>query len=811
MPMYSDSWDKNPYHPNYGHVLDVTPLSDPRNGNRHEDGYYSVRFLADSLTRDYGSLPHTNNYAITGDIAMFGASALGNTQLQAAAAHRVDPSPQARGLKALFPIVASTEHYKSTGFQNGVFRDRLVTGWLKGQIFTGTDDDLNDIDLSIDNNLHSATDYGLPNKFDAANKAIDHFVSVRYNGGPAGYYPNSIGRADMDASRAMVDANGEGSANGTFSRYTNMRVPSYHLTGWWDIFTPGQIETWQLTRKHNNAPISDLQKIVIGPWAHQTTGGRTTGDLTYPENVADIIGLALDNFEDSIDIGKLTNSEIIGWFRYNLNYIPGKELGEPKVIIPASDRWQQVSSLFEVRVPAQDLIVPLEDLFNFVIGQGDLEGVSVEVRAVGALAILLPDPLPFTVPVPNLGPLIEEFELGAASAIGYKDFRQVPNVRFYVPGPVEDGEPANAGVGNYWFAADTFPIINNIRWTNKYLHANGSITDAPPTQDEGYKMWVHDPDDPILTIGGSNMIVRTPQGDRDSQGQFNLKDPRYAPFSLDRPGVISFSTPELTDTLSIMGFPKMKLWAKSNPAGTVDGPTDTDFMVRVLDVYPDGREFFVFEGVVNARARDYARYLAENPGKEDANIPFTNIESGRLYEYYFEMLPIAYTWGINHKMKILVASSSYTRYQVNPNLPIEDGEFFRRKPGDGQTYNYNGVDMAPRVAVQRIHFSPEHPTHIELPVHDLSYVVGSAESQPIDPSLEILVYPNPAQHEANIYVGRPGNYQVQVFDMNGRLVLDSGFRDELAMATSTWQSGVYLVRVSDLKNGKMKTQKLVVE
>ena len=90
MPMYSDSWDKNPYHPDYGHVLDVTPLSDPRNGNRHEDGYNSVRFIVDSLVRDFGAIPHTNNFTTTGDIAMFGASALGNTQYQAAAATPMD-------------------------------------------------------------------------------------------------------------------------------------------------------------------------------------------------------------------------------------------------------------------------------------------------------------------------------------------------------------------------------------------------------------------------------------------------------------------------------------------------------------------------------------------------------------------------------------------------------------------------------------------------------------------------------------------------------------------------------------------------
>jgi hypothetical protein len=157
------------------------------------------------------------------------------------------------------PIVAPLEFFKSTGFQNGVFRDRLATGWLQGQIFDIVDDSIPvdqqiastfGLSTALQNTIHSSFDYGLPDQFQAAKGAIDHFCSVRYkdiNGNllPAGYYPNSPGRKDIDATRAMVDATGEGAANGQFSRYTNLEVPAYHLSGWWDIFTDGQIESWK--------------------------------------------------------------------------------------------------------------------------------------------------------------------------------------------------------------------------------------------------------------------------------------------------------------------------------------------------------------------------------------------------------------------------------------------------------------------------------------------------------------------------------------------------------------------------------------
>src|SRR5690606_19698575 len=167
-------WNKNSLHPNYCHVLDPYPLTDPRNSNRHEDGYNSVKQIAiidsayiaqygDSAAREtfskyYVGYPHTNTRLNNGSIGMIGASALGNTQLQLAAAHRIfDSIPQ---LKCLMPIVATIEHYVSTGYNNGVFRHRIVTGWLKGQIFD-TNDDLNSVDNDRDDSRHSSADYDL--------------------------------------------------------------------------------------------------------------------------------------------------------------------------------------------------------------------------------------------------------------------------------------------------------------------------------------------------------------------------------------------------------------------------------------------------------------------------------------------------------------------------------------------------------------------------------------------------------------------------------------------------------------------------
>jgi hypothetical protein len=268
------------------------------------------------------------------------------------------------------------------------------------------------------------------------------------------------------------------------------------------------------------------------------------------------------------------------------------------------------------------------------------------------------------------------------------------------------------------------------------------------------------------------------------------------------------------DSLCIVGFPKVKLYAKSNIAGLSEGPTDTDFHIRIVDVYPDGREYFVQDGCVNARARDYARMLVEEPWKDSEipfpgdDTPFTNINIGEIYEYVFQMLPIAYTFGDGHRVKILISSSNYTRFQVNPNVPIEPGEFFRRKPGDGQTYIFEGEEYAPRVAIQRVHFSPDHPTQISLPVYTKEYT-GIDDELASESGQEMLVYPNPAQDVVTVFMDNGRDYNVKILNLDGSLVrTENSFKDHMNLDISGLSQGVYFIELTDTKTNERFVEKL---
>ena len=110
---------------------------------------------------------------------------------------------------------------------------------------------------------------------------------------------------------------------------------------------------------------------------------------------------------------------------------------------------------------------------------------------------------------------------------------------------------------------------------------------------------------------------------------------------------------------------------------------------------------------------------------------------------------------------------------------MNDGEFFRRNPGDGQTYIFNGQEMSPRVAVQRIHFSSEHPTQIVFPTID-NTLAGSCDfyegpnkiNEVKEFNLDLSLFPNPATNNIHLFVNKPAktNYNVVITNAIGNVI-----------------------------------------
>lgn len=821
LPMYSDSWDKTAYvslfGPNAGHPLDITPTKE---ANTHEDGWDTYQWILNQLRYDSdgdNQITAQDSLRCNGKIGMFGGSALGNLQYQLAAAHPIDPN--GRGLKCLMPVVASGEFYHSTGHHNGVFRERIIDGWLRGQVeFYGdwVSGPANPYDA-----LHTIADYGpaIQNSQQAAEACIDFWTTQHQ-----AHYPNSPARAVMDISHATLDANGNPQWRGPKSRYENMQVPAYNLTGWWDIFIDGQIQTWQYLTKYLPPSLKKYQKIVIGPWAHQTIGTRSTGDMRvqpdgrdhrYPTNVIDQFNVP-DVSELNVQAAtKLVTSEVIGWFRYFL--------GTPTFQLPPDTAWQYVGNIplvgdVYVRVPADTFRTGFYNFFNFLNGTAGLDNFPIEYK-VGVNG----PPTRQNISIPATGqsifgdttrtPVTEpSYEFDATRPDGRA------NVRFYVVGPVADSLN-NPPVGNYWVSTDTFPLPNLSR-LRLYLHGNGRLSETPPTAPEPARGFVADPIDPVPTHGGPNMIVYTPDRARLSQGQMDFTDPLYRDQVLDRPArytvngqnysdLISYTSDFIPESLCIAGFSTAQLYLALKPLwGAFPDSANGDVVVRVLDVYPDGREYYVFEGACNARAREYAESWAD--GQEDTSKPWYNLVSDSVYKWRFRMLPIAYCWGKGHRIKVLVSATNYPRYQPCPNVPLMPGEFYRRRPFDNTPYVFHGVTMYPRRNLQTIYSAPDKLSYIELPVLGGRFV--SSLSAPTSGSLPtVSVYPNPAYEIARIEVSEAGTYWAEVYTVAGQRIFQGYFTQTLALPTKEWGAGLYVIQVRDeAKQALLAVHKLVV-
>ena len=89
---------------------------------------------------------------------------------------------------------------------------------------------------------------------------------------------------------------------------------------------------------------------------------------------------------------------------------------------------------------------------------------------------------------------------------------------------------------------------------------------------------------------------------------------------------------------------------------------DTDFVVRLVDVYPDGRAIGVADGVIRASARE--AFPAPGVTRPAGPKP---IEPGRVYSYNVDLWATGITFRAGHRIRVHITSSCFPRWDRNPN------------------------------------------------------------------------------------------------------------------------------------------------
>ncbi len=206
----------------------------------------------------------------------------------------------------------------------------------------------------------------------------------------------------------------------------------------------------------------------------------------------------------------------------------------------------------------------------------------------------------------------------------------LPSVTYYVMGPF-DGSPSS---GNVWRYADSWPPPSAL--TPFYLAPGGKLLadKAAPLESLSY---YHDPANPVPTIGGNNLFLASgPMDQRPIE---------------ERDDVVVFTTEPLTQDLEVTGRVLAQILLGTDQ-------DDTDIVVRLCDVYPDGRSILIADGIQRlSDAAPLDRRIGCNKGPRRLDI---------------DLWSTSIVFAKGHRIRISISSSNFPRYDIATNRHRSD-------------------------------------------------------------------------------------------------------------------------------------------
>ncbi len=197
---------------------------------------------------------------------------------------------------------------------------------------------------------------------------------------------------------------------------------------------------------------------------------------------------------------------------------------------------------------------------------------------------------------------------------------------------------------NRWRDEDDWPLAR-AKQTAYYLHSSGnanslngggSLSLTKPAS-ERPDTYVYDPMNPAPTVGGPLCCDpnHIPAGPRDQR-----------PVE-QRPDVLVFSTPPLSEDTEVTGQITLQLFAKSSTV-------DTDFTAKLVDVWPDGHAQNLTEGILRASHREsFERSDRLTPGTE--------------YPFTIDLWSTSNVFLKGHRIRVEISSSNFPRFDRNLN------------------------------------------------------------------------------------------------------------------------------------------------
>lgn len=230
---------------------------------------------------------------------------------------------------------------------------------------------------------------------------------------------------------------------------------------------------------------------------------------------------------------------------------------------------------------------------------------------------------------------------------------------------------------NQWQTADTWPPAA-AQMTTYYLHSNGranslygdgKLSTTKPGKTQPTDDYVYDPMNPVTSYGGGVCCT----GNAVQGGSFDQT------VMETRNDILVYTTEPLTSPVEMTGTIETTLYVSSDAK-------DTDFTVKVIDVYPDGRAYNLDETILRARYR-------EGFDKE------VFMEKGKVYKLDLSSMSTSNYFPAGHRIRIEVSSSNFPRFDRNLN-----------------TGGNNFDESVGVVAHNKIHHTEAYPSQVRLPL-----------------------------------------------------------------------------------------------
>ena len=198
---------------------------------------------------------------------------------------------------------------------------------------------------------------------------------------------------------------------------------------------------------------------------------------------------------------------------------------------------------------------------------------------------------------------------------------------------------------NRWQTSETWPPAGATPMTfylmsggrANSLTGDGGLAAAPPATDQA-DAFTYDPMNPVTSYGGNVCCT----GTAITAGAFDQRKMEA------RSDILVYTSEPFKDGVELSGSIEPTLYVSSDAK-------DTDFTVKVLDVYPDGRAYNLDESIQRMRYRE---------GYEK---PPVWMEAGNVYKVTLQPLTTSNWFAPGHRLRIEVSSSNFPRFDRNLN------------------------------------------------------------------------------------------------------------------------------------------------